>query len=38
LDALPAKVDALKRVQAETAVELDTLVLFILDCAFKAKL
>jgi hypothetical protein len=29
--------DALRCLQAETAVELDTLLLFILDRAFKAK-
>ena len=38
LDDLQAKVDALKRPQAETAAELDLLLRSILDKAFKAEL
>jgi type I restriction enzyme S subunit len=38
LDALKAKVDALKRLQAETAAELDALLPAILDKAFKGEL
>ena len=38
LDALQAEVDALKRLQAETAVELDALLPAILDRAFKGEL
>ena len=38
LDALQAEVDALKRLQAETAVELDALLPAILDKAFKGEL
>ena len=38
LDALQAEVDALKRLQAETAAELDALLPAILDCAFKGEL
>jgi hypothetical protein len=38
LDGLRAKVDALKRLQAETAVELDALLPSILDKAFKGEL
>ena len=38
LDALQAQVDALKRLQAETAVELDALLPAILDRAFKGDL
>jgi type I restriction enzyme S subunit len=38
LDALQAEVDALKRLQAETATELDALLPSILDKAFKGKL
>jgi type I restriction enzyme S subunit len=38
LDALQAKVDALKRLQAETAAELDALLPSILDKAFKGEL
>ena len=38
LDALQAKVDALKRFQAETAAELDALLPSILDRAFKGKI
>lgn len=38
LDALQAKVDALKRLQAETAAELDALLPAILDRAFKGEL
>jgi type I restriction enzyme S subunit len=38
LDALQAEVDALKRLQAGTAVELDALLPAILDRAFKGEL
>ncbi len=38
LDALHAQVDALKRLQAETATELDALLPSILDRAFKGEL
>ncbi len=38
LDALQAAVDALKRLQVETAAELDALLLAILDRAFKGEL
>jgi hypothetical protein len=38
LDALQAGVDALKRLQAETAAELDALLPAILDRAFKREL
>ena len=38
LDALQAEVDALKRLQAETAAELDALLPAVLDKAFKGKL
>jgi type I restriction enzyme S subunit len=38
LDALQAEVDALKRLQAETAAELDALLPAILDRAFKGQL
>ena len=38
LDALHAEVDALKRLQAETAAELDALLPAILDRAFKGEL
>lgn len=38
LDALQAKVDAVKRLQAETAAELDALLPAILDRAFKGEL
>jgi len=38
IDALQAKVDALKRLQAETAAELDALLPSILDRAFKGEL
>jgi len=38
LDALQAKVDALKKLQAETAAELDALLPSILDRAFHGKL
>jgi type I restriction enzyme S subunit len=38
LDALQAQVDALKRLQAETADELDALLPAVLDRAFKGKL
>jgi hypothetical protein len=37
LDALQAEVDALKRLQAETAAELDALLPAILDRAFKRE-
>jgi type I restriction enzyme S subunit len=38
LDALQVQVDALKKLQAETAVELDALLPSILDKAFQGKL
>ena len=38
LDALRAGVDVLKRLQAETAAELDALIPAILDRAFKGEL
>ena len=38
LDALQAKVDTLKRLQTETAAELDALLPAILDKAFKGEL
>ncbi|HEY4257135.1 MAG TPA: restriction endonuclease subunit S [Candidatus Udaeobacter sp.] len=38
LDALQAEVDALKRLQAETAAQLDALLPSILDKAFKGEL
>ena len=38
LDALQAEVDALKRLQAETAAELDAVLPAILDRAFKGEL
>jgi type I restriction enzyme S subunit len=38
LDALQAGVDALKRLQAETAIELGALLPAILDKAFKGEL
>ena len=38
LDALQAEVDALKRLQAQTAAELDALLPAILDGAFKGEL
>ncbi|MCI0744492.1 MAG: restriction endonuclease subunit S [Verrucomicrobia subdivision 3 bacterium] len=38
LDALQSEVDALKRLQAETAAELDALLPAILDKAFKGEL
>ncbi len=38
LDALQAEVDALKRLQAETAAELGALLPAILDRAFKGEL
>ena len=37
LDALPAEVDGLKRLQAETAAELDALLPAILDRSFKGE-
>ena len=38
LDVLQAEVDALKRLQAETATELDALLPAILNRAFKGKM
>jgi type I restriction enzyme S subunit len=38
LDGLQAKVDALKKLQAETAAELDALMPSILDRAFRGEL
>jgi type I restriction enzyme S subunit len=38
LDALQAEVDSLKRLQAETAAELDALLPSILDRVFKGEL
>jgi len=38
LDAMQAEVDALKRLQAETAAELDALLPAVLDRAFKGEL
>jgi len=38
LDALQAEGDALKRLQAETAAELDALLSALLDRAFKGEL
>jgi len=38
LNALPAEVDALKRLQAETAAELAAFLPAILDRAFKGEL
>jgi type I restriction enzyme S subunit len=38
LDGLLEQVDVLKRMQAETSMELDALLPSILDCAFKGKL
>jgi type I restriction enzyme S subunit len=38
LDALQAKVDAVKALQTETAAELDAMLPAILDKAFKAEL
>ncbi len=38
LDALQAEVDGLKRLEAETAAELDALLPAILDKAFKGEL
>ena len=38
LDGLQAEVDALERLQAETATELDALLPSILDKAFKGEL
>ena len=38
LDALQAEVDTLKRLQAETAAELDALLPAILDRALKGEL
>lgn len=38
LDDLQAKVDSMKRLQAETAAELDAMLPSILDRAFKGEL
>ena len=38
LEALQAEMDALKRLQVETAAELDALLPSILDKAFKGEL
>jgi len=38
LDGLQAQVDALKKLQAQTAAELDALLPAILDRAFKGEL
>ena len=38
LDDLQAKADSLKRMQADTAAELDALLPSVLDRAFKGKL
>ena len=38
LDNLQTKVDSLKKMQAETAAELDALLPSVLDRAFKGKL
>jgi type I restriction enzyme S subunit len=38
LDVLQAKVDALRRLQAETSAELDALLPAVLDKAFKGEL
>jgi type I restriction enzyme S subunit len=38
LDALQVEVDALKRLQAETAAELDALLPAVSDKAFKGEL
>ena len=38
LDALQVQVDALKKLQAETAAELDALMPSILDKAFRGEL
>ena len=38
VDAFPTEVDALKRLQAETAAELDALLPAVLDRAFKGEL
>jgi type I restriction enzyme S subunit len=38
LDALQAEVDALKRLQTDTAAELDALLPSILDRAFKGEM
>lgn len=38
LDAMQAEVDALKRLQAETAAELDALLPILLDRAFRGQL
>jgi len=38
MDGLRAKVDALRRLQTETAAELDAMLPSILDRAFKGKL
>lgn len=38
LDALQARVDALKRMQAESSAELDALLPSVLDKAFRSEL
>lgn len=38
LDELQAKVDALRRLQAETGAEMDALLAAVLDRAFKEEL
>jgi len=38
ISASQAEVDALKRLPAETAAELDALLPALLDCAFKGEL
>ena len=38
LDVLPVEVDALKRLRAATATELDALLPAVLDRAFKGEL
>ncbi len=38
LDVLQAKVDALRRLQADTGAELDALLPAVLDKAFKGEL
>ncbi len=38
MDSLQAKVDALRRLQAETSAELDALMPAVLDKAFKGEL
>ena len=38
LNDMQARVDALKRAQAESAAELDALLPAVLDCAFRGEL